>query len=121
MLDLTQGQFVKHVVMHPFEGFEDLRWKKSGDMKIATVIIVLLFFQQLAYNRLYGFQYYSDYDKVFNILPYFFRSIISGAMYISVPAMVALDVFSNFLAVPKSPSLYVPLPETRIFCGLMSR
>ena len=82
MLDLTQGQFVKHVVMHPFEGFEDLRWKKSGSMKIATVIVFLLFFQQLAYNRLYGFQYYTSYDKVFNIIPYIFRSFGLFLLYV---------------------------------------
>ena len=58
MLDLTQKQFVKHAVFHPFEGFEDLRWKKAGSLKYAFLIIVLLFFAQIAYNRLYGFQYY---------------------------------------------------------------
>ena len=82
MLDLTQNQFVKHVVMHPFEGFEDLRWKKSGSMVIATVIVALLFFQQLAYDRLYGFQYYVDYDKVFNIIPYIFRSFGLFLLYV---------------------------------------
>ncbi len=82
MLDLTQGQFVKHVVMHPFEGFEDLRWKKSGSMAIATVIVFLLFFQQLAYSRIYGFQYYTDYDKVFNIIPYIFRSFGIFILYV---------------------------------------
>lgn len=82
MLDLTQGQFVKHVIMHPFEGFEDLRWKKAGSMKIATAIVFLLFFQQLAYNRLYGFQYYTDYDKVFNIIPYIFRSFGLFLLYV---------------------------------------
>ena len=61
MLDLTQGQFVKHVVMHPFEGFEDLRWKKAGSMKIAIGIVCLLFIQALAYSRMYGFQYYSSF------------------------------------------------------------
>ena len=82
MLDLTQGQFVRHVIMHPFEGFEDLRWKKSGSMAIATGIVVLLFIQQLAYNRMYGFQYYSSYDKIFNIVPYFFRSFGIFLLYV---------------------------------------
>ena len=82
MLDLTQGQFVKHVITHPFEGFEDLRWKKSGSMKIAIVIVCLLFFQQVAYSRLYGFQYYSDYDKIFNIVPYIFRSFVLFGVWV---------------------------------------
>lgn len=76
MLDLTKGQFVKHVIMHPFEGFEDLRWKKQGSMRIAFAVVCLLFFQQIAYNRMYGFQYYSSYDKLFNIVPYIFKSFI---------------------------------------------
>ena len=82
MLDLTQGQFVRHVIMHPFEGFEDLRWKKSGSLAIATGIVVLLFIQQLAYNRMYGFQYYSSYDKIFNIVPFFFRSFGIFLLYV---------------------------------------
>ena len=76
MLDLTKREFVKHVVFHPFEGFEDLRWKKQGSMRIAIIVVCLLFFQQIAYSRLYGFQYYSDYDKTFNIVPYIFKSFI---------------------------------------------
>ncbi len=91
MLDLTRGQFVKHVVMHPFEGFEDLRWKKAGSMKIALVVVVLLFFQQIAYERLYGFQYYSDYDKMFNIVPYIFKSfILFGTWVVANWAMCTL-------------------------------
>ena len=82
MLDLTQGQFVKHVITHPFEGFEDLRWKKSGSMKIAIVVVCLLFFQQVAYSRLYGFQYYADYDKIFNIVPYIFRSFVLFGVWV---------------------------------------
>ncbi len=76
MLDLNDRQFVGHVIAHPFEGFEDLRWKKKGSLAIAFAIVCLLFIQQVAYNRLYGFQYYSDYDKIFNIIPYIFKSFI---------------------------------------------
>ncbi len=91
MLDLTKGQFVKHVVTHPFEGFEDLRWKKAGSMGIAVLIVCLLFVQQVAYSRLYGFQYYSDYDKVFNIVPYIFKSfIIFGTWVVANWAMCTL-------------------------------
>ena len=76
MLDLSQGQFLKHVIMHPFEGFEDLRWKKSGSMLIAWGIVILLFIQQFAYSRYYGFQFYADYDKIFNVVPYIFKSFV---------------------------------------------
>ncbi len=91
MLDLTRGQFVKHVIMHPFEGYEDLRWKKAGSMPIAIVVVCLLFVQQIAYSRLYGFQYYSDYDKMFNIVPYIFKSfILFGTWVVANWAMCTL-------------------------------
>lgn len=91
MLDLTKGQFVKHVVMHPFEGFEDLRWKKQGSMGIAFAVVCLLFIQQIAYSRMYGFQYYSAYEKIFNIVPYIFRSfILFGTWVVANWAMCTL-------------------------------
>ena len=52
MMDFSQSRWVKYAVMHPFEGFEDMRWKKSGSLKISLLIIVLLFFGQIAYGRL---------------------------------------------------------------------
>lgn len=76
MMDLTQGQWVKHAVTHPVEGFEDMRWKKSGSLKIAFLIVLLLFIAQIAYGRLYGFQFYVSYDKTFNIIPYIVKSIV---------------------------------------------
>ncbi|SFW29990.1 Yip1 family protein [Ruminococcus flavefaciens] len=76
MMELTQKQWVRHAVTHPVEGFEDMRWKKAGSLKIALIVIVLLFFGQIAYGRLYGFQFYISYDKTFNIVPYIVRSFV---------------------------------------------
>ncbi len=76
MMDLKPAQWVRHAVTHPAEGFEDMRWKKSGSLKIAFFIVFLLFFAQIANDRLYGFQFYVTYDKVFNIIPYIIRSFV---------------------------------------------
>lgn len=81
MMDLTQMQWVKHTVMHPFEGFEDLRWKKGGSLKIAFMIVMLLFIAKIALERLYGFQFYVSYDKTFNIVPYFVQSAVVFAAW----------------------------------------
>ncbi|MCM1529072.1 MAG: YIP1 family protein [Alistipes sp.] len=82
MMDLTQGQWVKHAITHPVEGFEDMRWKKSGSMKISVLIVFLLFLSQIAYDRLYGFQFFVAYDKVFNIVPYIVKSIVLFAAWV---------------------------------------
>lgn len=82
MMDLTQGQWVKHAITHPVEGFEDMRWKKSGSMKISVLIVFLLFLSQIAYDRLYGFQFFVAYDKIFNIVPYIVKSIVLFAAWV---------------------------------------
>lgn len=82
MMDLTKRQWVKHTIMHPFEGYEDLRWKKGGSLKYSFIIVLLLFVAQVAYDRLYGFQFYVAYDKLFNIIPYIVQSIILFATWV---------------------------------------
>lgn len=76
MMELTDRQWVKHAVTHPFEGFEDMRWKKAGSVKIASGIVLLWFAAAVAYSRLYGFQFYIEPDKMFNILPYLIQTIV---------------------------------------------
>jgi hypothetical protein len=76
MLDYNNPRFVAHVLTHPFEGYEDLRWKKKGSVLIATGVVVLFFIQAMAYELFYGFQFYISYDKIFNIVPYLFQSVV---------------------------------------------
>ncbi|HAE52900.1 MAG TPA: hypothetical protein DCG30_06575 [Ruminococcus sp.] len=82
MMDLKPAQWVKHAVYHPVEGFEDMRWKKSGSLKIAFLIVFLLFLAQIADGRLYGFQFGVTYDKTFNIIPYIVQSIVLFAAWV---------------------------------------
>ena len=81
-MDLTQRQWVKHAVTHPVEGFEDMRWKKSGSSKIAFFIVFLLFVGQVFDGRLYGFQFGIPYDKTFSIVPYLVKSVVLFAVWV---------------------------------------
>lgn len=74
-------RWLEYTVMHPFEGFEDMRWKKSGSLKTAFIIIVLFFFGEIAHDRLYGFQFIAEYDRTFNIIPYIIKSIVLFAVW----------------------------------------
>ncbi len=76
MMDLTNRQWVKHAVTHPFEGFEDMRWKKAGSIKYSIIIVLLWFIASIFYNRLYGFQFYAEADKMFNVIPYIVQTIV---------------------------------------------
>ena len=51
MMDLRPGEWVKHSITHPAEGFEDMRWKKAGSLKIAFAIVLLLFLAHLSSFR----------------------------------------------------------------------
>ena len=76
MLDLTQPQFVKHAVFHPFEGFEDLRWKKAGKLSYSVLIVFALFVALIAYDRWCGFQFRPLPDSMFSVVPYIMRSVV---------------------------------------------
>lgn len=82
MMDYSKTGWLKHVLTHPFDGYEDLRWKKGGSLLISFVIVFFFFFRQLAMDRLIGFQYGVSYDKIFNVIPYIVSSILLYGMWV---------------------------------------
>ena len=75
-LDLPAWKWPFYVMRHPFEGYDDLRWKKGYNMKVAWVIVIAFFIISVASAQLTGFLFNNTYVKVFNIIPYFSSSVI---------------------------------------------
>ncbi len=75
-LDMPAWKWPFYVAKHPFEGFDDLRWKKAYSMKVAWVIVLAFFIISVADAQLTGFLFNETYVKVFNIVPYFSSSVI---------------------------------------------
>ena len=118
MMDLSEKQWVSHAVFHPFEGFEDMRWKKSGSLKIAFFIVFLFFVGTVLRDRLYGFQFWDAYDRIFNIIPYIVKSVIIFAAWVigNWAVCTLLDgegtlkricIFSAYSLIPYVASLYI--------------
>ena len=75
-LDMPAWKWPFYVAKHPFEGFEDLRWKKAYNMKVAWVIVIAFFIISVADAQLTGFLFNETYVKVFNVVPYFSSTVI---------------------------------------------
>ena len=75
--DMTPVQWLKHVIFHPIDGFEDMRWKKQGSLKIALVIVFFLFVAQVVKSRFGGFAYNMyAYTSLFSIIPILIQSVV---------------------------------------------
>lgn len=81
MMDFTQPQWVKHVLFHPFEGFEDLRWKKGGTLKYTAIIVIALFFALIGWDRWCGFQFRPLPNALFSVVPYIMKSVVYFAAW----------------------------------------
>jgi hypothetical protein len=75
-LQLPAWKWPFYLVRHPFEGFEDLRWKKGHNMKVTLVIVLVFFVLTVAQARMTGFLFNTEIAKVFNIVPYFSSTIL---------------------------------------------
>ena len=87
MMDLTQKQWVKHSVFHPFEGFEDLRWKKGGSVLYASIVILLWFVAKILHDNLVGYQFAVTNTKMFSIVPYIVQTIAVFLVFVSITGM----------------------------------
>ncbi len=75
-LDMPAWKWPFYVARHPFEGFEDVRWKKAYHTKVALIIVLCLFIVTVAGRLMTGFPFQATYDKVFNVVPLFSSSVL---------------------------------------------
>jgi hypothetical protein len=75
-LHLPAWKWPFYVVRHPFEGFEDLRWKKGYNVKVALVMVLAFFLITVIEARMSGFLFNWDAPKFFNVVPYFSSTVL---------------------------------------------
>ncbi|MBD5115996.1 MAG: YIP1 family protein [Ruminococcaceae bacterium] len=75
-LDMPAWKWPFYVARHPFEGFEDVRWKKAYNSKVALIIVLCLFIVTVAARLMTGFIFQTNFEKVFNVVPLFSSSVI---------------------------------------------
>lgn len=75
-LDLPAWKWPFYVMRHPFEGYEDLRWKKAYNMPSAMIIVALFFIVSVFDVLLTGFLHNNSMVKVFNVVPVIIRTIV---------------------------------------------
>ena len=125
MMDLTQPQWVRHVILHPFEGFEDLRWKKGGTLKYTAIIIVALFFALIAFDRWCGFQFRPLPDAMFSVVPYSMKSVVYFMAWVlgnwaictlldGEGTMKNIAIYSSYALIPYIVEIYVQVVLSHI-------
>lgn len=75
-LDMPAWKWPFYVAKHPFEGFEDVRWKKAYNSKVALVIVLSFFIVNVCQNLMTGFIHQTHFEKVFNVVPIFSSSVL---------------------------------------------
>lgn len=82
MYEFSTLGWLKHVIFHPVEGFEDLRWKKQGSLGLSFFIVFLLFVAMVVQRQLMGFAFNEAYVKVFNVVPLIVQSVVYFAVWV---------------------------------------
>ena len=118
MMELTERQWVYHIIFHPVEGFEDLRLKKAGSILIANIIIALWFIGEILCGSFYGSQFVmTDLDR-FSIVPYVTKTFLLFfvwtssnwsicALFYGEGTMRKIYIYSAYALVPYISQLYI--------------
>ncbi|MGN0631195.1 MAG: Yip1 family protein [Ruminococcus sp.] len=118
MMELNERQWVIHTVMHPFEGFDDLRWKKAGSFAYACVIVALWLTGEVLCDNFYGKQFVMPDMYKFSIIPYIVRTVIAflawtaGNWAVSTlldgeGTMKKIFIYSAYALIPYVAQLYI--------------
>lgn len=75
-LDMPKWKWPFYIMLHPFEGFEDLRWKKAYSMRVSMVIVALFFIISVCEQLMTGFLFNENYVKIFNIVPIIIQTLV---------------------------------------------
>ena len=75
-LDLPAWKWPFYIMRHPFEGYEDLRWKKAYNMPSALIIVALFFIVAVFEVLTTGFLHNYQAVKIFNVVPVIIRTVI---------------------------------------------
>lgn len=69
---MGQSKLIFHTIFHPFQGFEEIKLKKSGSVKLSIFILAVWFLSAICDRQLTGFifnPYRTDKMNVLALLP----------------------------------------------------
>lgn len=75
-LDMPAWKWPFYIMAHPFEGYEDLRWKKAYNMKVAMVIVALFFIVSVCEKLMTGFIFDHSNVRIFNVVPIVIQTLV---------------------------------------------
>ena len=74
--------FPFHILTHPIDGYEELRWTQRGSLVASGVILFLLFLASVAQRQLTGVNFNQNRPEDLNILFTFFSTVVIFALWV---------------------------------------
>lgn len=69
-----------YIILHPIEGFQEMRYKKMGSVGVSAVFVFLLFLALFAKERLFGFAFRVDVNPEHLNLPLLFALSVGSCL-----------------------------------------